>query len=168
LNGPYDTFDLQKYKNKLKIKNSWRTNFFICSSSKGVIVFGRPNPYSLIIEDSTDKDIRLPVEILKTTGRVDINLVDYDAFGKFDKFWRIRLDSIRIVLLNESGNPIASPGSSLGGYIEVIVTYPTLFNDTNGGKEKCPFLAMDFVCPAEYYTDGQGILISKTSAATEN
>jgi hypothetical protein len=97
------------------------------------------------------------VEILKTTGRVDINLADYDLKGNFDKFWRMRLDSIRIVLLNESGSPIASPGSSLGGYIEVMIVYPTLFNDTNAGKEKSPFLAMDFVCPAEYFTNGQGI-----------
>ena len=84
-------------------------------------------------------------------------LQDYDLSGTFDNFWRVRLDMMRVVLLDESGIPIPSPGSEFGGYIRVGITYPTTFNDTNYKTDKLAFLAQDFFCMAEYSTNGEGI-----------
>ena len=82
---------------------------------------------------------------------------EYDLYGNFDKFWRVRLDMMRVVLLDEFEKPIPSPGSGFGGYIRVGITYPTTFNDTNFQNDKFSFLAQDFFCMAEYSTSGEGI-----------
>lgn len=78
-------------------------------------------------------------------------------YGNFDKFWRVRLDMIRVILLDEFNKPIPSPGSDLGGYIQIRITYPTTFNDTNLNNDKLAFLAQDFFCSADYFTNGDGI-----------
>ncbi len=93
---------------------------------------------------------------MKNNSRVDINLFDYDVYHNFDKFWRIRLDMMRVVLLDEFDRPISSPGVEFGQYILVRITYPTIFNDTNIHRDKLSFLAQDFFCAADYYTQGEG------------
>jgi len=49
-----------------------------------------------------------------------------------------------------------SPGTEPGSYIEVGITYPTIFNDTNFSREKQSFLAQDFFCKPDYFTVGEG------------
>jgi hypothetical protein len=96
------------------------------------------------------------IKILKNNSRVSINLADYDIYGYFDKFWRVRLNMMRVLLLDEFDKPIPSPGTEPGSYIEVGITYPTIFNDTNFGREKQSFLAQDFFCKPDYFTVGEG------------
>ncbi len=57
-------------------------------------------------------------KVLKNESRVEINLARYDVNHNFDKFWRIRLDKFRVVLLDEFDKPIPSPGTEFGGYIQ--------------------------------------------------
>ena len=88
---------------------------------------------------------------------MDINLCDYDLNNNFDKFWRIRLKMIRVILLDEFDKPIASPGVEFGQYIGVRITYPTIFNDTNLHRDKMSFLAQNYFCDSDYYTQGEGM-----------
>ena len=96
------------------------------------------------------------LQCLRNNSRVDINLASYDFNGNFDKFWRVRLNMMRVILLDEFDKPIPSPGTDFGGYIEIHVAYPTLFNDTSLNLEKVAFLAQQFPCKSDYYTIGEG------------
>ena len=58
-----------------------------------------------------------------------------------------------MVLLDINGDVVPSPGTTFGNYISFVVTYPTLFNDTDSLSDKHSFLTQDFVCLSEYYTD---------------
>ena len=73
---------------------------------------------------------------MKNNSRVDLNLANYDVYHNFDKFWRIRLNRFRVVLLDELDQPIQSPGTELGKYIQIQVTFPTIFNDTSLDRRK--------------------------------
>jgi hypothetical protein len=96
------------------------------------------------------------LQILKNNSRVDINIADYDVTHYFDQFWRVRLNMIRVILLDEFDKPIPSPGIEVGQYIGIRITYPTLFVDANLNKDKFSFLAQDFLCAADYFTQGEG------------
>ncbi len=92
---------------------------------------------------------------------MNINLADYDKYGNFNTSWRVRLDMFRVVLLDEFDKPIPSPGRSgtsgtSGGHIQIRITYPTIFKDTNLAGKKLSFLAQKFYCSADYYTVGEG------------
>jgi hypothetical protein len=66
---------------------------------------------------------------------------------------------MRMVLLDRNNTPVPSPGTGFGQYINIQITYPTIFNDTDSTRSKVKFLAQGSVCPADYYTDGDGKLI---------
>ena len=100
-------------------------------------------------EDSLD----YPVQTLKQTGNLSVNIKDYDPHHRLDDFWRTRLSNIRLTLLREDDTPIPSPGTSLGEEIFIFIQYPTVFNNTNGESEKFKFLGQDMYCNADYVTD---------------
>jgi hypothetical protein len=50
---------------------------------------------------------------------VEVNLLRYDVQENFKRFWRVRLDMFRVILLDEFDKPIPSPGTEFGGYIQV-------------------------------------------------
>jgi len=113
------------------------------------IKFGYPNPVWLTLEDQPQNH-NYPIQLLKNNSKIEVNLRDYDVNGNFDRFWRVRIDMIRLVLLDSQLDYIPSPGTQFGDDIQVLVTYPTLFNDTDQNSSRFLFLAQDFVCTSDY------------------
>ena len=97
-------------------------------------------------------------QILRNNSRTEINLFKSDEMHNFDKFWRVRISKIRVVLLDEYDVPIPSPGTEFGSYIQVRITFPTIFNDTSLDYKSHSFLAQDYFCAADYYTLNGGTL----------
>jgi len=115
------------------------------------IKFGYPNPVWLTLQDQPLAH-NYPIQLLKNNSKLEVNLKDYDVSGNFERFWRVRIDMIRLVLLDTEGGYIDSPGTQFGDDIQVLVTYPTLFTDTDQSSERYLFLAQDFVCTSDYTT----------------
>jgi len=95
---------------------------------------------------------------LRNTSEVGINLRDLDINNRFDDFWRIRIETIKITLLDENASPIQSAGTDFGEEIQIKIRYPTLFNDTDNYKNSNSFLAQNFACNSDYVTFGTDIL----------
>jgi len=121
------------------------------SNLEGVPIDFGPN--WIIIEDQPDL-YKYPVSSLRNTSQMDFNLKDYDEINAWDRFWRIRLDMLRITLLDEADTPIPSPGQQFGQEIQSLITFPTVFNDTTIDRESHTFLCQNFYCTADYITDG--------------
>ncbi len=105
-----------------------------------------------LYEDDPDA-LMFPVSQLVNTSEVAINL---NECGNYDPYWRVRLSSIKIILLDKDGKPVPTYGIGFGDTVNFIITYPSVFNDTNWRHEKYSFLAQHYFCPANYYTDEQG------------
>ena len=114
-----------------------------------------PVEFSALKIELKDDEPRLdfPVQTLKETGRLQINLKNYDQSGDFDDYWRIRINSIKFTLLQADGKPVPSPGRNIGEEIRFEVTYPPVFNDTNQNGEIFTFIAQDLKCPSYYITE---------------
>ena len=87
---------------------------------------------------------------------MDVNLKDLDTTHRFDDFWRNRIDTMKLLLLDAESNPIDSSGISTGEEIQIKIQYPTLFNDTDNLKNSNSFLAQNSVCNADYVTTQKG------------
>ncbi len=96
------------------------------------------------------------VDNFKRTYHVDINLKDLDIYNRFDAFWRIRIDTMKILLLDANSNPIQSAGTDFGEEIQIRIQYPLLFNDTDHQKNSISFLAQNSVCNSDYVTTPTG------------
>ena len=107
---------------------------------------------SMVLVDD-DKAVDYPIQTLKETGALAVNLKRYDTQQSLDRFWRIRLKDIRFTLLQSDGTPLPSPGVNNGDEIQVHVVYPTVFNNTNGDHEKFKFVAQELHCNSDYVTD---------------
>ncbi len=93
---------------------------------------------------------------LKFNNEIRINLNDLDEANKFAKFYRIRIDSTSLVLLNHDGQLIQSKGKTFGNDIQIEIRFPMIFNDTDQFGTKHTFLAHDFTCQSDYTTKGPG------------
>jgi hypothetical protein len=96
------------------------------------------------------------VGTLKNTSHVGINLRDLDVENRFDDFWRLRLETITLQLLDADSKPIQSAGTGFGQEIQIKIRYPTIFNDTDNYKNSNSFLAQNFACNSDYVTTGEG------------
>eukprot|EP00088_Acartia_fossae_P015951 TRINITY_DN18860_c0_g1_i1.p1 TRINITY_DN18860_c0_g1~~TRINITY_DN18860_c0_g1_i1.p1 ORF type:complete len:215 (-),score=24.29 TRINITY_DN18860_c0_g1_i1:105-653(-) len=103
------------------------------------------------------KNRTLIISTLKNTSEIAINLKDLDSFGRFDDFWRIRLETLKLVLLDTSNNPLQSHGLSYGEGIQIRIRYPTVFYDTDFNNIEHSFLAQNFECNSDYSTIGEEI-----------
>jgi len=114
-----------------------------------------PTNFDLMSIVLQDDNIALdyPVQTLKETGNLAINLKRYDTSKRLDDFWRTRINLIRFTLLQIDGTPVPSPGTNLGDEIQVHVTYPTVFNNTDGNKNNFKFVAQELHCNSDYITD---------------
>ena len=126
------------------------------SNLEGVPIDFGPN--WIIIEDQPDL-YKYPVRSLRNTSQMDFNLKDYDEINAWDRFWRIRLDMLRITLLDETDHPIPSPGQQFGQEIQSLITFPTVFNDTTIDRESHTFLCQNFYCTADYVTSEGNIFL---------
>jgi len=97
------------------------------------------------------------VSTLKKTNQVEINLRDLDEYNRFDDFWRIRIETMKLTLLDDNSDPIQSAGTGFGAEIQIRIHYPTFFNDTDNYKNSVGFLAQNFACNADYVTEGADI-----------
>jgi len=97
------------------------------------------------------------VSNLRKTGQVEINLKDLDENHYFDSFWRIRIETVKMKLLDNNSYPIQSAGTDFDEGIQIRIHYPTFFNDTDNYKNSVGFLAQNFVCNADYATHGEDI-----------
>ena len=98
------------------------------------------------------------VDTLRNTSQVGINLRDLDVNNRFDDFWRIRIETIKLTLLDDNASPIQSSGTDFGEEIQIKIRYPTIFNDTDNYKNSNSFLAQNFACNSDYVTFGTGII----------
>ena len=96
------------------------------------------------------------VQNLKAFGEVDINLRELDDTNHFDDFWRVRIETLSLVLLDDSNFPIQSNGTTFGKEIQIKVQYPTIFTDMGINGERSNFLALNFACNSDYITYGSG------------
>ena len=96
------------------------------------------------------------VQSLKTFGEVEINLRELDTFNHFDNFWRVRIETLSLVLLDETDFPIQSNGTTFGKEIHIKVQYPTIFTDKGSDRVMHSFLALNFACNSDYVTYGSG------------
>merc|ERR550519_711353 len=124
------------------------------------------DPVYIIVEDQLDQ-YKYPISTLKNQSRIDVNLKDHDEHHNFDRFWRIRLDMLRIILLDANDKPIKSPGEDLGEEIQSLVTFPTVFNDTNNDHKSHTFLCQNFYCTADYITNDQDDVIFRSSCKVD-
>merc|ERR1712136_344267 len=96
-------------------------------------------PYAFAISDGLlprpegNATRNYPVSSLRDSGTMTINMKEYDPIRK-------------------DGTPIASPGTSAGGYIRIKVDYPTVFNDTDEEKQSQMFVATEYACTPTYFT----------------
>eukprot|EP00088_Acartia_fossae_P001268 TRINITY_DN10475_c0_g1_i5.p1 TRINITY_DN10475_c0_g1~~TRINITY_DN10475_c0_g1_i5.p1 ORF type:complete len:582 (-),score=116.34 TRINITY_DN10475_c0_g1_i5:401-2050(-) len=113
--------------------------------------------------DSSDKETlfggkrNLIIETLRNTSEVSINLKDLDVFNGFNDMWRIRIESMTFILLNEANQPIKSSGTNFGQQIKLQIKYPTSFNDTDAENNNIGFMGQTFFCNADYISDGKDI-----------
>jgi len=101
------------------------------------------------------RDSSYIIESLKNLKMVDINLNDLDNF--FDDFWRVRIDSLSLILLDADGYPIQSCGTTFGCEISIKIRFPTIFSDVDYYGEEQSFLALSFSCHSDYYTEGEEV-----------
>ena len=122
---------------------------------------GTPIEFSgdFLIEDNGDvigDTKRFIVESFRNNSEVDINLRDLDTTNHFDDFWRVRIERLTMVLLDEDEIPIQSNGTTFGREIQIGIHYPTVFNDTDFVGDHQSFLALNFECNSDYVTYGSG------------
>jgi hypothetical protein len=115
------------------------------------IQFGNPNPIRLYIHDNETFLYDQPVGLLRNNSLVRINIQSYDKYEHFKDFWRVRVSMLRMILLDENDKPLASPGEGFGEQIEVLIKYPTIFNDTSFDRKVCQFMSPKFICSSDYY-----------------
>ena len=97
------------------------------------------------------------VDSLKNTSRVDINLKDLDIDDAlYDDFWRVRIETLKMILYDADGYPLQSQGSTAGKEISIRISFPTLFTDRDQKGYPHSFLALSFSCHADYYTENEG------------
>ena len=75
-------------------------------------------------------------------------------FRYFDSFWRVRIDGIKVVLLDAEGHALKSPGQVIGSEVKVSIKLPSVFNDTDVQGVSHAFLGRGFQCRADYTTLG--------------
>merc|ERR1739838_813903 len=123
-------------------------------------------PVKITVEDDLDQ-YRYPISTLKKESRIDVNIKEHDPYHNLDKYWRVRIDMIRIVLLDENEDPLPSPGDELGEEIQSLITFPTIFNDTDYFKAGHTFLCQDYFCPADYYATEAGVTFRSDCSVDE-
>lgn len=118
-------------------------------------------PVHIYLEDKADQYI-YPISTLKNQSMIDVNLKEWDVNHNFDNFWRVRINMIRIVLLNGTGHPIQSPGDAFGEEIKSQITFPTIFNDTFFDHESYTFLCQNYFCNADYMTNQDEVIFASS------
>jgi len=101
---------------------------------------------------------RFIVQSFRNNSEVDINLKDLDDTNHFDDFWRVRIERLTMVLLDENDFPIQSSGTTFGREIQIGIHYPTVFDDSDSAGNHQSFLALNFECNSDYVTHGSEIV----------
>jgi len=153
-NLPYMSDDFEVLIEKL-FDLQWET---VISNGE---IDGTPEKFenSLLIDSASNETYggkkNVIVETLKKTSQVDINLKYIDTKNSFDEYWRVRLETIQIVLMDANGTLITSEGIYQGEEIQIKIYYPTIFTDKDKNRNPVSFLAQNFACNAYYVTHGQ-------------
>jgi len=152
---PYMSDDLNTLLDKL-FKIRWES---VVSDSE---IPGKPIDFTGRFDVDSDTELvyggvkNYYVDTLRSTYHMDLNLKDLDIYHRFDDFWRIRIDAMKLLLLDAESNPIESAGTSTGEEIQIKIQYPTLFNDTDNHKASNSFLAQNSACNSDYVTTQSG------------
>jgi len=93
------------------------------------------------------------VQKLKASGETEINLRDLDTENYFDSFWRVRIQSLTVLLFDKNDYPIQSSGTTFGEGIHVFIRFPTIFTDKDMDRQEQTFLATNFACNSDYITE---------------
>ena len=84
-----------------------------------------------------------------------VNFKDFYTADEYGEQWRWRIKSLRLFPLDLSGNIIESPGIGFDEEISFGITFPPVFNDTDGSRDSHTFLAQHFYCRSTYITEGK-------------
>lgn len=164
-NLPYMSDDLDTILAKL-IDIQWET---ITASEN---IPGTPIDFSgeFIIENNGgligDKK-QYVIENLRDRHETEINLKELDIYNRFDDFWRVRIERLVLVLKDKDGALIQSNGTTFGREIQIKIRYPTIFNDSDSSGNSKSFLALNFECNSDYFTDGEDIEWGSSCEVTE-
>ena len=89
------------------------------------------------------------------TSQTIINLKDFIDEDQYNAQWRWRIDELSLVFLDKDGNVVQTKGSGDEYAIQVGVTFPTLFNDTDPNKDTQTFLGHKWYCLCSYKAYGK-------------
>jgi len=108
-----------------------------------------------------------PLALLRNGSKMSINLKDYIPASEFGHQWRWRIDTLRVLLLDDDSQVIPSKGTGFGNDISVQIAFPQVFNDTDSNLNVYTFLAQPFYCRSTYETPG-GIKYTEDCKATDD
>ena len=124
---------------------------------------GRPVEFTGMFDVDSDTELvyggvkNYYVHTLRSTFHMDINPKDLDIYHRFDDFWRIRINTMKLLLLDANSKPIGSNGTNTGEEIQVRIQYPIIFNDKDNYNNSHSFLAQNRACNSDYVTTPSGI-----------
>ena len=93
------------------------------------------------------------IENLRKNHQVDINLLSYTQ-SDYERFWRTRIETIEMILLDKSGYPIQSIGIEQDEWIGVQVDFPNVFYDKDSLGHEQLFSGQSWNCFADYWSHG--------------
>jgi len=88
-------------------------------------------------------------------GEMILNLKEMDMTNSFDRYYRVRVENMKVLLLDENKKPIQSMGTDTGERIVIDIEFPTIYKDTDPQGNSVTFwAAKNLNCESEYYTTG--------------
>ena len=97
----------------------------------------------------TDPQAFDPIETIKATNSVSINLWNYMESTMSNRYVRMRITNIHVILKGKNGTEILSSNSNKGK-VRFEIKLPTEFTDVDGHRNQHKFVAYGYKCYAEY------------------
>jgi len=104
-----------------------------------------------------------PVRSMRETGKLELNPKEFESW--LDKFYRIRIDSVQVHILDETMHVLPSPNNEVIGF---KIFFPTEFRDKDADENVFNFRGISHTCTSAYYLqDGEVVPIAKCEVDQE-
>jgi len=87
-----------------------------------------------------------PVRSMRETGKLELNPKEFESW--LDNFYRIRIDSVQIHVLDDNLNVLPTPNGEVIGF---KVYFPTEFRDKDADDNIFSFRGISHVCTSAYF-----------------
>jgi len=104
-----------------------------------------------------------PATSFRTTGEVYFNFKNHTSY--LDDFYRVRINSVTVHLLDNEGNILATPADEI---IKFLVHFPLEFADKDVNENVYEFRGMEHFCPADYFINDNGEIINISSCEVDH